>query len=798
MTLHHISELLEKAATDHKGNGIIAYRPADVKPQEITYDSLRELVLANSKLLRRLNGFSPGSIVLIHFEDHLDNIIWLWSTIYAGCIPAVSTAFPRDVSHCQKHLAHLQALLDNPVFLTRSNLRSQFPEPSALQIVEVDDIENNMNLPMSDQVQNSAISKSSSDLALLMLTSGSTGNSKAVRLTHQQLMASLKGKSSALRIRPEENLSFLNWIRLDHVGSLIEIHMHALFVGASQVHVQPGDIIASPVLFLEKIHKHRVGRTFAPNFFLGELSRAMESGPVLAGLDLSCLKYIVSGGEANPVSTCVRIAKLLGKYGAPDNVIVPGSGMTETCAGSIYNLSCPSYDLAQCHEFASLGHCIPGIQMRVDGATGGLELTGLIVFSGYYNNEQATADAFTADGWFKTGDTATIDIAGKLNLSGRTKELIAINGLKFLPKELEAAIEEEMIEGVAPGYVVCLATRPSRAQTEQICVVYLPTYSAADANMRYRVQTAIARTVLLFTGSHPYVLPLGEKYFQRTTLGKLSASKLRLALERGDYRTEEALNMQLIKKYQASIYSAPANKVEQAILEELETLLGASEKTIGVNATMFEVGLTSVDLLKLKRQIEARLRLDEVPLITMMKHPTIRDLANALQERNTQTTYDPVVRLSSQGAKTPLWLIHPGVGEILVFLNLAKFIVDRPVYALRARGFNPGETHFKDIPECVATYYAAIKEVQPCGPYAIAGYSYGSMLAFEVAKVLEHGGDDVRFVGAFNLPPHIKLRMRQLDWTKCLLHLSGAIPDGGEVGEMGVAGLRTPEYGKGL
>jgi thioesterase domain-containing protein len=185
---------------------------------------------------------------------------------------------------------------------------------------------------------------------------------------------------------------------------------------------------------------------------------------------------------------------------------------------------------------------------------------------------------------------------------------------------------------------------------------------------------------------------------------------------------------------------------------ELETLLGAGEKTIGVNATMFEVGLTSVDLLKLKRQIEAPLHLDEIPLITMMKHPSVRDLANALQGSNAQTAYNPVVQLGSQGSKTPLWLIHPGVGEILVFLNLAKFIVDRPVYALRARGFNPGETHFKDIPECVATYYAAVKEVQPCGPYAIAGYSYGSMLALEVAKVLEQQGDEVRFVGCFNLP----------------------------------------------
>lgn len=70
------------------------------------------------------------------------------------------------------------------------------------------------------------------------------------------------------------------------------------------------------------------------------------------------------------------------------------------------------------------------------------------------------------------------------------------------------------------------------------------------------------------------------------------------------------------------------------------------------------------------------------------------------------------------------------------------------------------------------TYHAAIKETQPTEPYAIAGYSYGTMLAFETAKILEGNGDEVRFLGSFNLPPHIKDRMSQLIWSECLLHLS--------------------------
>ncbi len=105
------------------------------------------------------------------------------------------------------------------------------------------------------------------------------------------------------------------------------------------------------------------------------------------------------------------------------------------------------------------------------------------------------------------------------------------------------------------------------------------------------------------------------------------------------------------------------------------------------------------------------------------------------------------------GEKTPLFCVHPGVGEVLVFVNLAQYFVgDRPFYALRARGLNEGEQPFTSFAEMVETYVAAIRKRQPHGPYAVAGYSFGGAVAFEIAKVLEAAGERVDFVGSFNLP----------------------------------------------
>jgi thioesterase domain-containing protein len=156
----------------------------------------------------------------------------------------------------------------------------------------------------------------------------------------------------------------------------------------------------------------------------------------------------------------------------------------------------------------------------------------------------------------------------------------------------------------------------------------------------------------------------------------------------------------------------------------------------------------------------------------VLTNPTIRGLAKAMESLTGPRVYNPVVTLQSKGDKAPLWLVHPGVGEVLVFLNLAKYITDRPIYALRARGFDEGDEFFHDIPEIVNVYHSHMKQYQPEGPYAIAGYSFGAMLAFEISKVLESNGDEVRFMGSFNLPPHIKHRMQQLDWIEVVLNLA--------------------------
>ncbi|GKZ71674.1 putative NRPS-like protein biosynthetic cluster [Aspergillus niger] len=788
MSFTNLTDFLESVAGQGNYQQIICYPLHNTKqPKSYSCHELLEAAQRGSWALRcRQEEFHQGRVVLIHFDTHWENIVWFWAVVLTGCIPAMSTTLSNDPAARVSHLEHLATTLKQPGCLTTAAKLFEFGGQDRITPVAVESLD--VEKAPAAELRNVYRDAAPSDIAILMLTSGSTSHSKAVILTHSQVFTALATKYKVVPL--PEKTSFLNWVRCDHVAALVEIHLQALFARKDQVHVQASDLLSNPLAFLDIIHRHRVSRTFAPNFFLARIRAALEGhgdACVAHQWDLSCLTYLASGGEANVTKTGAAVAKLLARYGAPATVIATGFGMTETCGGAIYNLDFPRYDIEQGLEFASAGKCISSLRMRITtntdhaiapaGTVGNLELSGQILFEGYFNNPQANEQSFTRDGWFKTGDLASIDGQGNLHLMGRAKESMIVNGVKYSPHEVESALDEPgKIQGLVPSFTCCFSSLPPGGDTEVICIVYLPTYDPNDVVARATAADAIAKTVMMLTGTRPHVLPLDQSQLQKSALGKLSRPKIKAAFENGDYSTYQKINLDILKAHRAKARVNPANELERRLLSLFINSLKLPEEEMDVQSSLFDMGITSVELIKLKKHIEEELDVaQEIPIITLMANPTVRALSSALEEQQSPRTgheYNPVVTLQSQGEKTPLWLVHPGVGEVLVFLNLAKFLVDRKVYALRARGFNEGEQPFETIEEVVRTYHAAIKRRQPQGPYAIAGYSYGTMLAFEIGKVLEKNGDDVRFLGSFNLPPHIKTRMRQLDYKECLLHLS--------------------------
>jgi acyl-CoA synthetase (AMP-forming)/AMP-acid ligase II len=126
-----------------------------------------------------------------------------------------------------------------------------------------------------------------------------------------------------------------------------------------------------------------------------------------------------------------------------------------------------------------------------------LQVSGPVVFDHYFNDAEAPTNAFSADGWFVTGDLARIDISGNLILVGRTKDLIAINGINWSSTDIEKAIEEEGIAGLVPTFTVAFAHRAADSPTEDLAIVYSPAYAPGDDKARFETAAHITKIVAL-------------------------------------------------------------------------------------------------------------------------------------------------------------------------------------------------------------------------------------------------------------------------------------------------------------
>ncbi|KAG1768753.1 hypothetical protein EV702DRAFT_1252074 [Suillus placidus] len=417
------------------------------------------------------------------------------------------------------------------------------------------------------------------------------------------------------------------------------------------------------------------------------------------------------------------------------------------------------------HEFLDLGRPINGCEMRIvdpaDGATlrpegesSELQVHGLMVFIRYYNNSEATSSSFVEGGWYRTGNVGIVE-NGVMRLSGRIKDTVIIHGVSYGIPELETHLQT--IEGVTHSFLAATPYRAPGQETEGFIIFYSPTFDldGAEASTKLFATPAPGTSGYLCEDDHPAASvrhshpcePDGEDHSPVN------------CLVQGQLVKHIAQSEELLSKARGATFVASSTETEKALAMIYAGIFNLAESEM------------------LKREGEAHFNLPEIPTIQILKHPVISSLTNyvnALLSKDSQTEeYDPIVPLQLTGNKTPIFFVHPGVGEVLIFVNLAKYFQnERPFYALHARGFEPGHPFFTSMDEMVLCYAAAVKRTQATGPYAIAGYSYRGVIVFEVAKRLEAMGDEVKFVGLINIPPHIADRMHEIDWTGGMLNLS--------------------------
>jgi malonyl-CoA/methylmalonyl-CoA synthetase len=370
------------------------------------------------------------------------------------------------------------------------------------------------------------------DTALLAYTSGTTGRPKGVPLTHRQLAASIRGAMAAWRWTAGDVL--VHALPLFHQHGLGGVH--ATLIAGSTAHLRsrfdPADLIAAAragggtVLFgVPATYQALLDSAEGPAAASATADSATEAGsaadsateagsPAAGAPLLPSLRLAVCGSAPLSPALAARLPGLLGR------LPLIRYGTTETGLDVSNPVDAPRPD--------TVGLPLPGVECRIwcagreapPGLDGEIQLRGPQVFAGYWHDATATAEAFTADGWFRTGDLGVIDPAcGHLVIRGRTKELIISGGMNVYPREVELALEQH--PSVAEAAVAGL---PHPRWGEQVTAWIVPRPGAAVSEAELVAHT---RTLLAAYKCPKQVFALAA--LPRNQLGKLNRAALTAA-----------------------------------------------------------------------------------------------------------------------------------------------------------------------------------------------------------------------------------------------------------------------------
>ena len=265
------------------------------------------------------------------------------------------------------------------------------------------------------------------DTAIILYTSGTTGRPKGAELTHSNIHLNATRSAHVIQQMTSDDI-VMGCLPLFHVFGLVVGLNAATIAGASLALIPRFD----PAAAIEVIEKERVTiMQGVPTMYAAILNH-----PSSDGMDASSLRTCASGGSAMPLEV---MRSFEDKFGC---VILEGYGLSETSPVASFNM--PDRE----RKPGTIGLAIPGCEMRcVDldgtevahGEVGEIAIRGDNVMKGYWRNPEATAEAIP-DGWFRTGDLATMDDEGYFTIVDRKKDMILRGGMNVYPREVEEVI----------------------------------------------------------------------------------------------------------------------------------------------------------------------------------------------------------------------------------------------------------------------------------------------------------------------------------------------------------------------
>jgi long-chain acyl-CoA synthetase len=416
----NLAQMLLDTVADHGDR--TAVKLDDV---ELNYSALDGATAHMAGLLRS-KGAEPGDRIGIMLPNLPYFPIAFYGALRAGAsvIPLNPLLKGREVGF-QLGNADAKVLIGWHGFADAAKAGS---EESGAELVLVEPGEIEQQIGAADAVTE-VVERDDEDDAVILYTSGTTGQPKGARLTHGNLRAATEMILALVEPGPD-SVAF---------GALPLFHVFGLTCGLNTA-VRVGGCLTllprfEPKKALEILERDKV------TTFLGvpTMYAALLHEPGADSVDVSSLDVCVSGGSAMPVEVLRAFEE---KF---DCKVLEGYGLSETAALGSFNRRDRE------RKPGSIGVPVDGIEMKLadedgnevpQGDVGEILMRGPMLMRGYWNRDEATRDAIDEDGWFKTGDLATVDEDGYFFIVDRKKELIIRGGFNVYPREIEEVLYE--------------------------------------------------------------------------------------------------------------------------------------------------------------------------------------------------------------------------------------------------------------------------------------------------------------------------------------------------------------------
>jgi len=388
-------------------------------------------------------------------------------------------------------------------------------------------------------------------IALLQLTSGSTGHPKAVRITHANLHSNAMGMWIGADIEIDTDV-MISWLPLFHDMGMVGFLTVPMMFGIELVSVTPMDFLGNPLLWAELISRYRGTITAAPNFAYAvvgkRLARAQDGA-----FDLSSMRFALNGAEPVDPVAVGEFTDAGARFGLDARCVVCAYGMAEvTLAVSfaergkglvVDHIDADALERDRravpvqpgsphARAFPTLGPLLTGLQARVvdvDGTVlaargvGVIQLRGAAATPGYLTVD-GPVPTQDADGWIDSGDEGYLTEAGHVVVCGRVKDVIIMGGRNIYPTDIERAAGE--VPGVRAGNVV--AVRIDAGERREGFGVAVESAQADDPDQVARIRKAVTSAVVDAVGVRPRTVSvLAPGSLPKTPSGKLRRSSSR-------------------------------------------------------------------------------------------------------------------------------------------------------------------------------------------------------------------------------------------------------------------------------